>query len=486
MSLYFEQIFIVVSALLVMSILASKLSSWLGVPVLLIFLGVGMLAGSDGPGKIYFDNPHLTQGLGIMALAMILFSSGLDTRWERVRDLVKPALSLATLGVFLTSVLVGLFVWRFFNFTPTNALLLGAIVSSTDAAAVFSILRSRGVGLKKPIAPLLELEAGGNDPMAVFLTLALIELIQNPEQSWQVLVMLFVKQVVIGLALGYGLGRVMVGLINRLHLDYEGLYPTLTMAGVMLIYGAVSVLGGSGFLAVYLAGLVLGHRDFIHKKSIMRFHDGMAWLMQIVMFLVLGLQVFPSKLPSVAPLGIALSLFLIFVARPLSVFICLAPFKLGFKKLLMISWVGLRGAVPIILATFPILAGVAKADKLFHLVFFVVITSALLQGTTLPFVAKLLKQDSQEEKLLHFPLELDAMTEGVKANLVEFIVPYNGSVVGKKIVQLGMPEETLIALICREGKFVVPSGATEILAGDVLLALVSEAQASEVKGILAV
>ncbi len=278
-----EYILLGVAVLLLLSVIASQATGRLGVPALLLFLVIGMLAGSDGPGGIYFDDPWLAQSLGVAALAFILFSGGLDTRWEDVRPVLWKGVALSTLGVFITAILVGWFATTALDFSWLEGLLLGAVVSSTDAAAVFSVLRSRNVSLKGQLKPLLELESGSNDPMAVYLTIGFIQLLSQPAASMMDLIPLFLQQMTLGAAFGYGIGKAMVWIVNRVRLEYEGLYPVLTVSLVLLDYGATSALGGNGFLAVYLAGLVMGPSDFIHKRSLMRFHDGLAWLMQIAM-----------------------------------------------------------------------------------------------------------------------------------------------------------------------------------------------------------
>jgi cell volume regulation protein A len=369
-------------------VIASKASARLGVPALVLFLAIGMLAGSDGPWGIYFDDPWLAQFLGVVALAFILFAGGLDINWQSVRRVFWSGIALSTIGIVITALLVAWFATVVLGFSLFEGLLLGAVVSSTDAAAVFAILRSRNVGLKGQLQPLLELESGSNDPMAVYLTLGFIGLLSNPATSIIDLIPMFIHQMSLGVAVGYAMGKAMVFIINRLKLEYDGLYPVLTLSLVLLTYGATASMGGNGFLAVYLAGLLMGKSNFIHKKSLMRFHDGLAWLTQIAMFLTLGLLVFPSRLTPIIGVGLLVSMFLIFVARPVSIFIALLFAKMSFKEKIMVSWVGLRGAVPVILATFPLLAGVPKADMIFNVVFFIVLTSVLLQGTLIPTVAR--------------------------------------------------------------------------------------------------
>jgi potassium/hydrogen antiporter len=386
--MHFEDWLFVSSLLLLLSIFAWKVSSRLGIPALLLFLGIGMLAGSDGPGGIYFDDALLAQSVGVVALAFILFAGGLETEWQVVRPALWGALSLSTIGVLLTAVVVALFALLVLHVSFLEGLLLGAIISATDAAAVFSVLGARNLQLTGKLLPLLELESGTNDPMAVFLTLGLTRLLTNPHESVFGVILLFVQQMGVGVVLGLLIGWVAIWLLNRLQLDVEGLYRVFTIALVLFTYGLTAILGGSGFLAVYLVGLLLGNNSVQRVDRLSRFHDGIAWLMQIGMFLLLGLLVFPSRLPAVLGSGLLITAVAVFVARPVSVFIALFPVKMSWQEKSFVSWVGLRGAVPIVLATFPLLAGLPRASLLFDLVFFVVLVSVLLQGASAPVVAR--------------------------------------------------------------------------------------------------
>jgi potassium/hydrogen antiporter len=477
-----DHILVAASVLLLLSVLASKASAKLGIPALLLFLVLGMLAGSDGPGGIYFDDAHLAQSLGVVALALILFSGGLDTEWSSVRPVLLKGLALSTAGVLITAVLVGLFARVVLGFSLLEGILLGAIVSATDAAAVFSVLRARSVGLKGNVRPLLELESGSNDPMAVFLTTGLIGILTQPDARWFSLVPMFIQQMALGAALGYATGKLTIFIINRLELEFEGLYPVLTLSLILLSYGVTATVGGNGFLAVYIAGLVLGKNDFIHKRSVMRFHDGLAWLMQIAMFLALGLLVFPSHLVPIVGLGLLASLFLMIVARPISVLATLAFSGMKLNEKLMISWVGLRGAVPIVLATFPLLAGMPRAEIIFDLVFFIVLTSILLQGTSMPLLARWLKLEAPVRNKVH-PLELER-TAGVNSQLVDVEVPDESAVVGKQIVGAGFPRGALIVLIGRGNEFIVPNGGTVIEPADRLLVLADDEDLGKTRSIV--
>lgn len=401
--MHFDEWLLVSAVLLLLSILAWKVSSRLGIPALLLFLGIGMLAGSDGPGGIYFDNVSVAQSVGVLALAFILFAGGLDTEWKIVRPALGGALALSTIGVLLTAVVVAVFAIFLLRVPFIDGLLLGGIISATDAAAVFSVLGARNLNLSGRLVPLLELESGINDPMAVFLTIGLTNLLADPHESAFGLLLLFVQQMGIGAVLGLLLGWGAIYLIGRLKLEEAGLYPVLTIALVLLAYGLTATLGGSGFLAVYLVGILLGNSSVQRVNRLTRFHDSIAWLMQIAMFLILGLLIFPSRLPTVFVSGLLITGVAIFIARPVSVLITLLPMKMSFREKLFVSWVGLRGAVPIVLATFPLLAGLRNASLLFDLVFFVVFASVLLQGTTISLVARWLgvitPEPVEQEKL---------------------------------------------------------------------------------------
>ena len=457
--------------LLFVSILLSKNLGKLGIPALALFLGVGVLAGSEGIGGIYFDNFHTAQSLGTIALTIILFSGGLDTRWESIQPVLWRGITLSTLGVLVTALLVGLFATYILDFTLLEGLLLGSIVSSTDAAAVFSILRSRNLGLKNNLGPTLELESGSNDPMAYFLTVSFTFLLTNAEADiWQ-LVPMFFLQMSIGAVMGWAMGQAMAWVINKIKLEQEGLYPALTLAMVLFTFAFTSLIKGNGFLAVYLAALMLGNKSFIHKSSLTRFYDGLAWLMQILMFLTLGLLVFPSHMVPVIGAAMLVSLFLIFVARPLSVFLGLAFFPVALADKVYVSWVGLRGAVPIVFATYPLLAGVKNAEMIFNVVFFIVLTSVMLQGTTLHVVATWLGLSEQDQSLKKVRLG-EEMGYDTKSSLVELVLPAASRAAGKPIVEVGLPPTSLIVLIDRGGQFVTPNGATVLQPGDKLMVMV--------------
>jgi cell volume regulation protein A len=465
--------------LILASVFTSKLAGNLGIPALLLFLLVGMLFGSDGPGGFYFDDPWLSQLMGVTALAIILFAGGLSTKWQAVKPAFWYSISLATAGVLITALLVGFFVHRFLGFPLVEAMLLGSVISSTDAAAVFGVLRSRKAALKGHLAPLLELESGANDPMAIFLTIGCIHLLTEPGARLLDMVPLFVMQMIVGAIIGLLAGRGLVALLNRINLEYEGLYPVLLLALVMFVYAVTALIRGSGFLAVYIAGIIMANSTVIHQRTLSRFFDSLAWLMQILMFLTLGLLVFPSRLIQVAGLGLAVSAFLMLVARPIAVFSLLSFTKLTLQQKSLISWVGLRGAVPIVLATMPLLAGVEEADTIFHVVFFVVLTSTLLQGTSIPTVARWLGVGADMIIKPRSPLEISV--ENMDNDLLEVAIPVTSAAAGKPIADLGLPAETLIVLINRQSDYIVPTGRTTVEAGDIVMVLGSKDRLHDVR-----
>lgn len=469
-----ENILLWVAVLIFVSVVSSKLSDKFGIPILLLFLTIGMLAGSEGIGGIYFDDAKLAKSTGVVALVFIIFSGGLDTNWKDTRSVILPGAILSTAGVLMTAIITGFFAVYILKFSLLEGMLLGSIVSSTDAAAVFSVLRSKRISLKQPLKPLLEFESGSNDPMAIFLTVGFISILTVKNTGIAALIPKFMLDMSVGAIIGYLMAKFIVFLINRLKLGYEGLYPVIMISLVLLTYVIAVFLKGNGILAVYLAGLMLGKAEFPNKKMIMKFHEGLAWLAQIVMFVTLGLLVFPSHIVPLIGAGALLAFLLMVVARPVSVLLCLLPFKINVRKKVMVAWVGLRGSVPIILATFPFMAGIPQADVIFNIVFFVVIASVFIQGTSIPILSKILKLDVPLAKKTKYPIEFEK-TADIDAELIDAIVPFDSEVVGKRISDLDVPEKCLIVLICREGKFVIPSGDMVIESGDVLLVLANTA-----------
>lgn len=466
MSNTLEFYLIITAFLMLSSVLASKLSDKFGIPALFIFLAVGMLAGSDGLLGIYFDDAVFAQSVGTLALIFILFAGGLDTLWKSIRPVLKDGLLLATLGVVLTAILVAGYVYLFLHVPFLESLLLGAIISSTDAAAVFAIFRAKGLAIRKRLGSLLELESGSNDPMAIFLTIVILQLITLPNApSAAVLALEFCLQFFIGTILGYLFGIVMPPLFNKLHLAHYGLYAVFSIGWVLLLFGSSTYLGGNGFLAVYIAGICINAREFVHKKNLIGFHDGLSWMMQICVFLTLGLLVFPSQLPSIALPALGIALWLIFIARPIGVLLTLSFSHLPLKEKVFASWVGLRGAVPIILATYPYVYKLEHASLIFNTVFFVVLASILIQGTTLPLMAKLLGIEAPPEKKPQDPPSSPLLQRTLK----QFYIDENTYAQGKSLAELSLSPDFLVLLIKREGEYMKPTGSTTFHPGDLLL-----------------
>lgn len=470
MNITIENILLIGSMLLLLSIIFAKRAFKFGVPTLLLFLVVGMLAGSEGIGGIHFDDPKLAQFIGVVSFNFIMFSGGLDTNWNSVKPILKEGIALSTIGVLLTALSLGLFVWWITDFTIYESMLLGSIVSSTDAAAVFSILRSKNLALKANLRPTLEFESGSNDPMAYVLTISFLTLIINQDQNLTSIIPVFLQQMLVGGIAGFVFGKFSKLFINKINLDFEGLYSILVIALMFATFSATDFIGGNGFLAIYICAVYLGNQDLIHKSTILKMFDAAAWLMQIILFLTLGLLVFPSQILPVAGIGLLIALVLIFIARPIGVFLSLSPFKMKMRRRFYISWVGLRGAVPIVFATYPLLAGVEKANMIFNIVFFISVTSVLLQGTTLSFVAKWLHValpekvkpvSANERYILNLP----------KSAMKEIVVPPYSFATNKRIVDLHFPQSAFISMIKRNGNFVRAGGSTIIEPNDILVVL---------------
>lgn len=480
-----ETLLIAGSFLLFLSIIITKLSTRLGIPALIIFLLVGMAAGHEKLGNVDFHNPVAAQLLGAITLSLILFTGGIETEYKHIRPIVWNGILLATVGILITTGSVGLFLWGItklwgggLQFSLLEGLLMGSIVSSTDAAAVFSIIRSKNMHLKANLSPMLELESGSNDTMAWFLMI-LFKTLLISQKSISPLAALFtfVQEMVVGGIAGLVVGKLILLLLDKLRLANRSLYPGLMLAVVIFTYSATHFLHGNAFLAVYLAGLILGNKAFPYKKSIIQFCQGVSWLMQIIMFIMLGLLVYPHKLIPIAGIGMLLSIFLMFIARPVSVFTSLFFSKnLSFNHKVFVSWVGLRGAVPIVFATYPLLDidNIPKADVMYHIVFFVVLTSILFQGTTLSPLAKWLQLEEPATDIHPPSIQL---AEEVNTELIELILPEDSPVIGKKIVQLSLSEDSLIVLIKRKGSFVIPRGDTVLTANDLVMIMVEKKEA---------
>jgi potassium/hydrogen antiporter len=477
MNITIDNILLIGSILLFVSLVASRTARF-GIPTLLLFLLVGMLAGSDGPGGISFYDPKAAKFIGSIALSFILFSGGLETKWDDIRPVFWQGVTLSTFGVIFTAGIIGILVYLLTDFTILEGMLLGSIVSSTDAAAVFSILRSKRIGLKGNLRPLLELESGSNDPMAFVLAIIFTFLLTDPEAGYLPVLPMFIKQMILGAGVGYLMGLAMQRILNWIKLEFDGLYSVLLITLVLFTFSFSEFIGGNAFLAVYISACILGNRDFFHKKSLIKHFDAQAWMMQIIMFITLGLLVFPTQILPYLGIGILLSLLLIFVARPFSVFLSLLFFRMEFRKKLFVSWVGLRGAVPIVLAVYPLTAGVGKAGMIFNIVFFISVTSILIQGTTIPLVAKWLKLSIPVNirKKSVLDLELGWKTKSVY-NVVEIEPGFSCD--GKTIVDLGLPASIIIAMVEKNNKYFISDGSTRISAGDKLYVMADDQRSME-------
>ena len=458
------------AVLVLLSILASTVSKRTGAPLLLVFLGIGMLAGDDGPGHIRFGDYQVAYLVGTMALAVILFDGGMRTRYATFRVGLWPAVSLATIGVVLTTVIVGYGASRILGLGLMEGMLIGAIIGSTDAAAVFSLLHAAGMRLKQRVGATLEIESGCNDPMAVFLTLSLIHIVGGDQHApgWSLLGH-FVQQFGLGAFAGIGGGRLLVWLINRVTLA-SGLYPLLAMAGGLAIYAGTTVLDGSGFLAIYLAGLVLGNSRVHTAGNILRVHDGLAWLSQIALFLMLGLLVSPGALFDIGFSALGIAALLMLVARPLAVGISLLAFRFRLREQVFIAWTGLRGAVPIVLALFPALAGLPQASIYFNVAFFVVLASLLVQGWTVAPLAGWLRLKLPKEHAPYYS-EFVEVPGRAGLQLLGYRVNDLSAAIGRTVVQLALPAEVRVVAAFRDGKAVESISRLEIASGDLVYAI---------------
>ena len=458
-------LFTTFAALVVVGVVFSKAFERVGVPVALLFLGIGMLAGSEGIGGIAFDDYRLAFRLGTAALVLILFDGGLNTPVESVKRVYGPAAVLATAGVAGVAALTAVGA-KLLGFPWPLALLLGAIVSSTDAAAVFTALRNAGIGLRRRVGSTLEVESGLNDPMAVILTVAITgTLVRGETPHLPRLALQVVQELAIGGVAGWAIGRAGRATLTWLRLRALGLYPVMTLGVALLSFGGATMLHGSGFLAVYVTGVVLGNGQVPYRTGVFRTHDAMAWLSQVVMFLVFGLLVFPRQLPSVALTGLLLSLVLVFVARPAIVALCLAPFGYRPREFGYIGWMGLRGAVPIVLAIYPVLAGAPGAMQVFNIVFFVVVINSLLPGATVAWTTRLFDMEADEPPKPHALLELESMSP-LKGELMTFYVDEELAVAGAPLSDVPFPDGAAAALIIRGDEMIPPKGTTVLMPGD--------------------
>lgn len=471
-------ILLIGSILLFVSVIVGKTGYKFGVPALLLFLIVGMIFGSDGLG-LQFHNADEAQFIGMVALSIILFSGGMNTKYSDIRPILSPGIVLSTVGVLLTAMFTGIFIWWIsgmswsnISFPIVTSLLLAATMSSTDSASVFAILRSQNINLRHNLRPMLELESGSNDPMAYMLTVVLIQLVQASNMNSGEIALSFAIQFVVGGAIGYVSGRAAVFMLNKLNIDNQALYPILLLAFVFFTFSITDLIYGNGYLAVYIAGLIVGNSRIKYRKEIVTFMDGLTWLFQIIMFLCLGLLVNPHEMLDIAVVASLIGIFMIFIGRPLSIFLCLLPFKkITSKSRLLVSWVGLRGAVPIIFATYPVVAGIEGADVIFNIVFFITILSLVIQGTTISFVANKLGLSMPcERKGNEFGVELP---EEINTNLSDMVITENDIENGDTLKDMSLPRGTLVMIVKREDEYIIPNGSLKLHIGDRLL-LMSE------------
>jgi cell volume regulation protein A len=460
-----DQIILLAAILIVFGILSSKISARLGLPMLVLFLLVGMAAGEAGIGGIKFDNAQMAHALGSLALAIILFDGGLQTPMNSIKQVWKPASVLATLGVAVTSIITGLAAAYILDVPLYYGLLIGAIVGSTDAAAVFSLLRNAGIHIKPRLKSTLEIESATNDPMAIFLTVGLLEIMVNDMEPGTGLLLLFIKQMGLGSLIGLAIGWAAIKIINKIELSTSGLYPVMVLAFGLLGFGIAANLGGSGFLAIFIVGVVIGNKNFVFKRTTFLFHDGLAWMSQITMFVVLGLLINPLTLLDIWWQGLLIAIALTFVARPLAVVPVLKLFGFNYREITLVSWVGLRGSVPIILAIYPLMYGLPNAPLIFSVVFFVVLISATVQGSTLPWVAQKLNLTEPPPPTPAVSLEITALND-VDAEIVEYTLAKQSRAAGRRLSQAALPEGTVVAMITRGSEVIPPRGSTQLIEGD--------------------
>lgn len=478
-----ENILLIGSILLFVSIVVGKTGYRFGVPALLLFLLVGMLFGSDGLG-LQFHNAKIAQFIGMVALSVILFSGGMDTKFKEIRPILSPGIVLSTVGVFLTALFTGLFIWYLSGMSWTNihfplitSLLLASTMSSTDSASVFAILRSQKMNLKHNLRPMLELESGSNDPMAYMLTIVLIQFIQSDGMGTGNIIGSFIIQFLVGAAAGYILGKLAILILNKINIDNQSLYPILLLSFVFFTFAITDLLRGNGYLAVYIAGMMVGNHKITFRKEIATFMDGLTWLFQIIMFLMLGLLVNPHEMIEVAVVALLIGVFMIVIGRPLSVFLCLLTFrKITLKSRLFVSWVGLRGAVPIIFATYPVVANVEGSNMIFNIVFFITIVSLIVQGTSVSFVARLLHLSTPLEKTGNdFGVELP---EEIDTDLSDMTITMEMLNEADTLKDMNLPKGTLVMIVKRGDEFLIPNGTLKLHVGDKLL-LISEKNKQE-------
>jgi cell volume regulation protein A len=463
------QLILVAGALLSAGLVASLLASRMRVPAVLLFLGAGMALGSDGTGSFDFEDYELARTIGVIALSLILFEGGLASGFSEIRSVLRPAISLAVVGTVVTALIAGFAAAALFDLSTLDGLLLGSILAATDAAAIFSLLR--GSTLRRRVARTLEGESGMNDPVAVLLVVGFIHWIERPDYGILDMVGEFARELSIGLAAGLIIGWLAISTLRRVQLASGGLYPVASIATAALAFGSADALGGSGFLSVYIAGLVLGSVAIPAKRTIAAFHDGLAWVAQLTMFFTLGLLVFPGQLDDVAVEGATLALIVVVVARPVAVFVATPFDRFKFSERIVLGWAGMRGAVPMVLATFPVLAGISNSVEFFNIVFFAVLISTLLQGTTFERLARALRVTTSQPAL-PLPLAESGVIRGLGAEVVEYPVRGNDAIAGHRVRDLGLPREALVSVIVRGRTAIPPRGSTRIEPGDRLHVLV--------------
>ncbi|HOI46332.1 MAG TPA: potassium/proton antiporter [Bacilli bacterium] len=464
MNLDLNSILIAGGIILLISVLSSKLLYRLGIPTLIIFLTLGMILGSEGIGGIYFDNYNIAEKVASFGLIFIIFYGGMGMNWKSAKPIAVKASLLSSIGVVITCIILGVFSSFVLNLSIYEGLLLGAIVSSTDAAAIFSILRSRNLNLKNNLAPMLEMESASNDPMAYMLTIIFISVLTN-QTDLPIFLLLF-KQMVFGVIIGALFGVLSSYFLKKITIEIEGLYPIFIISVVFILFAFSSKIGGNGYLAIYITGIILGNSSIPNKYSIVRFFDGMSWLMQIILFFTLGLLVFPSQLLPVILSGLIISLFLIFVARPIAIFGILSFFKVPMKQQIFISWVGLRGAASIVFATFALKAELPSSNLIFNTVFFIALFSVIIQGSFIPLVAKKLKLIGEKDNVMK---TFTDYVEDTYDTLLEIDVKLNSPLIDKTIMELNLPENVLIIMIKRKNKIITPRGTTQINLNDKLV-----------------
>ena len=476
------QLILAAGALLAAGLVASFVAVRLRVPSLVLFLGVGMLLGSDALGWITFNDYRLARTIGVIALALVLFEGGLTSGLLQIRPVLGGAVSLATAGTVITAAVVGFAAAGLFGLSIKEGLLLGAILSSTDGAAIFALLR--GSTLSRKLARTLEGESGFNDPVAVLLVLGFIDLLIKPGYGAADFVVLFVREVGIGLAVGALVGLVSVYALRHVRLATAGLYPVASLTVAALAYGGADTLHGSGFLAVYLAGLMIGSADVPAERTIINFHEGLGWVAQVAMFLTLGLLVFPSQLPSVALKGTVLAVVLVLVARPLAVAVATLPFRYSWRERAVLGWAGLRGAVPVVLATFAVIDHVARSVEYFDLVFFAVLVSTLVQGSTFEGFARRLTADHDRAGAAASDRRERGRSGSLGAEVLEYPVAPDDAIVGAPVRDLGLPRDAVVNVIVRGDRAIPPRGSTRLEAGDELHLLISEESAPAVRDLI--